>query len=60
MEKSANFSRRFDQLIASWRPCCNASDFVLGNAERAAKAVIEQHERIQLDRVQPRQFVESL
>jgi uncharacterized protein (DUF1778 family) len=36
------------------------SDFVLGNAEQAAKAVIEEHERIQLDRIQSRTLVDSL
>lgn len=39
---------------------CSVSDFVLGNAEQAAKAVIEEHERIQLDRVQALRFVNSL
>ncbi|MEO1618933.1 MAG: DUF1778 domain-containing protein [Planctomycetota bacterium] len=38
----------------------SVSDFVLGNAEQAAKAVIEEHERIQLDRIQSRKLVDSL
>ncbi|MCS7471333.1 DUF1778 domain-containing protein [Stieleria sp. ICT_E10.1] len=38
----------------------SVSDFVLGNAEQAAKAVIEEHERIQLDRIQSRTLVDSL
>jgi len=38
----------------------SVSDFVLGNAEQAAKAVIEEHERIQLDRIQSRVLVDAL
>lgn len=36
------------------------SDFVLGNVEKAAKAVIEEHERTKLDREQSRVLVEAL
>ena len=38
----------------------SVSEFVLGNVEQAAKAVIEEHERIKLDRQQSRVLVDSL
>lgn len=38
----------------------SVSDFVLGNAEQAARAVIAEHERIQLDRTQSRALVNAL
>ena len=36
------------------------SEFVLGNVEQAAKAVIEEHEKLKLDRQQSRALVETL
>ena len=38
----------------------SVSEFVLGNVEQAAKAVIEEHEKVKLDRQQSRMLVESL
>ena len=36
------------------------SEFVLGNVEQAAKAVIDEHEKLKLDRQQSQALVESL
>lgn len=38
----------------------SVSEFVLGNVEQAAKAVIEEHEKLKLDRQQSRMLVETL
>lgn len=36
------------------------SEFVLGNVEQAARAVIDEHEKLKLDRQQSQALVESL
>ncbi|KAA1258027.1 hypothetical protein LF1_05180 [Rubripirellula obstinata] len=39
---------------------CSVSEFVIANAEQAAKAVIEEHEQLKLNRTQSRALVDVL